>query len=112
MGSQIYILNAVAPSELFPTPIRNIGIGFIQTWNRIGNIIAPQIFVIVSHHIYVFPMGKNVWKLQDKNKAFLTRREISYATSEYFFALSILVRLSRFTLSLMQPFYYARNFVL
>uniref|UniRef100_F1KYH4 Organic cation transporter protein n=1 Tax=Ascaris suum TaxID=6253 RepID=F1KYH4_ASCSU len=46
MGSQIYILNAVAPSELFPTPIRNIGIGFIQTWNRIGNIIAPQIFVI------------------------------------------------------------------
>lgn len=46
MCSQIYILNAVTPSELFPTAIRNQEIGFIQTWNRIGNIIAPQIFVI------------------------------------------------------------------
>ncbi|EFO18407.2 hypothetical protein LOAG_10089 [Loa loa] len=46
MCSQIYILNAVTPSELFPTAIRNKEIGFIQTFNRIGNIIAPQIFVI------------------------------------------------------------------
>lgn len=46
MCSQIFILNAVAPSELFPTAIRNIGIGFIQTFNRIGGIIAPQIFFI------------------------------------------------------------------
>ncbi|CAG9535997.1 unnamed protein product [Cercopithifilaria johnstoni] len=46
MCSQIYILNAVTPSELFPTAIRNKEIGFIQTFNRIGNIIAPQIFLI------------------------------------------------------------------
>ncbi|VDM98711.1 unnamed protein product, partial [Thelazia callipaeda] len=46
MCSQIYILNAVTPSELFPTAIRNKEIGFVQTFNRIGNIIAPQIFVI------------------------------------------------------------------
>ncbi|KAM3722353.1 Organic cation transporter protein [Dirofilaria immitis] len=46
MCSQIYILNAVTPSELFPTAIRNKEIGFIQTFNRLGNIIAPQIFVI------------------------------------------------------------------
>lgn len=46
MCSEIYILNAVTPSELFPTAIRNQEIGFIQTWNRIGNIISPQIFVI------------------------------------------------------------------
>ncbi|VDN17510.1 unnamed protein product [Gongylonema pulchrum] len=46
MCSQIYILNAVTPSELFPTAIRNQEIGLIQTFNRIGNIIAPQIFII------------------------------------------------------------------
>uniref|UniRef100_A0A0N5AVA0 MFS domain-containing protein n=1 Tax=Syphacia muris TaxID=451379 RepID=A0A0N5AVA0_9BILA len=43
--TEIYILDAVQPSELFPTAIRNIGIGFIQTFNRIGNTLAPQIFV-------------------------------------------------------------------
>lgn len=47
MGSQIYILNAIAPSELFPTAIRNVGMGFVQTFNRIGNVIAPQIFLLV-----------------------------------------------------------------
>lgn len=46
--TEIYILDAVQPSELFPTAIRNIGIGFIQTFNRIGNTLAPQIFVTVS----------------------------------------------------------------
>ncbi|MFH4974015.1 hypothetical protein AB6A40_000724 [Gnathostoma spinigerum] len=49
MCSEIYILDAVSPSELFPTPIRNIGIGFIQTWNRIGNILSPQIFVLSEY---------------------------------------------------------------
>ncbi|VDN56617.1 unnamed protein product [Dracunculus medinensis] len=48
MGSQIYILNAIAPSELFPTAIRNVGMGFVQTFNRIGNVIAPQIFLLGS----------------------------------------------------------------
>lgn len=50
--SEIYILNAVQPSELFPTAIRNIGIGFIQTFNRIGNTIAPQIYVVVSQQFF------------------------------------------------------------
>ncbi len=47
-ASQVYIVNTIVASELFPTPIRNIGNSFQQLANRIGVALAPQIFYLVS----------------------------------------------------------------
>ncbi|MFH4981026.1 hypothetical protein AB6A40_007735 [Gnathostoma spinigerum] len=46
--TEVYVLNAVAPSELFPTPIRNSGISFIQVFNRVGNIVSPFLFTLAD----------------------------------------------------------------
>ena len=40
----IYVFSA----ELFPTVIRNTGLGAASFWARIGGIVAPQIALLVS----------------------------------------------------------------
>jgi len=46
LTSQVFIVNTICASELFPTPIRNIGNSFIQLCNRIGVALAPQVFYL------------------------------------------------------------------
>ncbi|VIO98590.1 Uncharacterized protein BM_BM5460 [Brugia malayi] len=49
MCTELFVLNSVQPTELFPTPIRGAGIAFIQTFNRLGTIISPLIFIPSKH---------------------------------------------------------------
>ncbi|VDM08626.1 unnamed protein product, partial [Wuchereria bancrofti] len=37
------------PTELFPTPVRSAGIAFIQTFNRLGTIVSPLVFIPSKH---------------------------------------------------------------
>ncbi|VDN07803.1 unnamed protein product [Thelazia callipaeda] len=49
MCTEVFVLNAVQPSELFPTPIRSTGIAFIQMFNRLGTIVSPLVFIPSKH---------------------------------------------------------------
>uniref|UniRef100_A0A9J2PXK5 Major facilitator superfamily (MFS) profile domain-containing protein n=1 Tax=Ascaris lumbricoides TaxID=6252 RepID=A0A9J2PXK5_ASCLU len=44
MCTEIFVLNAVQPPELFPTPIRSGSNAFIQMFNRLGTILSPLLF--------------------------------------------------------------------
>ncbi|VDN31227.1 unnamed protein product [Gongylonema pulchrum] len=47
--TELFILDSVQPTELFPTPIRSAGIAFIQIFNRLGTIISPLVFIPSEH---------------------------------------------------------------
>uniref|UniRef100_A0A0R3RH07 MFS domain-containing protein n=1 Tax=Elaeophora elaphi TaxID=1147741 RepID=A0A0R3RH07_9BILA len=49
MCTELFVLNCVQPTELFPTPVRSAGIAFIQLFNRLGTIISPLIFIPAKH---------------------------------------------------------------
>ncbi|VBB28809.1 unnamed protein product [Acanthocheilonema viteae] len=49
MCTEIFVLDSVQPAELFPTPIRSAGIAFIQTFNRLGTIVSPLVFIPSKH---------------------------------------------------------------
>lgn len=42
--TEVFVLDSVQPTELFPTPIRSAGISFIQVFNRVGTILSPLVF--------------------------------------------------------------------
>uniref|UniRef100_A0A0K0F1S3 Solute carrier family 22 member 15 (inferred by orthology to a human protein) n=1 Tax=Strongyloides venezuelensis TaxID=75913 RepID=A0A0K0F1S3_STRVS len=44
--SQFYLIGALCSSELFPTPIRNMGNGQLQFFSRIGTLLAPYLFYL------------------------------------------------------------------
>ena len=46
MCSQLYIVNAVVTSELFPTAVRNLAASFGQIASRTGAIMAPHLFYL------------------------------------------------------------------
>ncbi|KAI6190298.1 MFS domain-containing protein [Aphelenchoides bicaudatus] len=46
LASQLYMLNAVITSELFPTGIRNVAASFIQLFSRLGGVAAPHLFYL------------------------------------------------------------------
>lgn len=48
MCTEVFVLDAVQPSELFPTPIRSGGNALIQVFNRLGTICSPLAFIPVS----------------------------------------------------------------
>ena len=48
----IYVFSA----ELFPTVVRNIGVGAGSFWARIGGIIAPYIGALVSTFMICYAM--------------------------------------------------------
>uniref|UniRef100_A0A9J2P537 Major facilitator superfamily (MFS) profile domain-containing protein n=1 Tax=Ascaris lumbricoides TaxID=6252 RepID=A0A9J2P537_ASCLU len=45
MCTEVFVLDAVQPSELFPTPIRSGGNALIQVFNRLGTICSPLAFI-------------------------------------------------------------------
>ncbi|KAM3717083.1 Solute carrier family 22 member 6-A [Dirofilaria immitis] len=47
--TELFVLNCVQPTELFPTPVRSAGIAFIQTFNRLGTIVSPLVFIPSKH---------------------------------------------------------------
>ncbi|CAI4223334.1 unnamed protein product [Auanema sp. JU1783] len=49
MTSQIYIADGIVGTELFPTPVRNLGYSFLQLWNRAGVIISPFVFYLQDY---------------------------------------------------------------
>ncbi|VIO98588.1 Uncharacterized protein BM_BM9944 [Brugia malayi] len=49
MCTELFVLDAVQPTELFPTPVRSAGIAFIQTFNRLGTIVSPLVFIPSKH---------------------------------------------------------------
>uniref|UniRef100_A0A8R1XQF1 MFS domain-containing protein n=1 Tax=Onchocerca volvulus TaxID=6282 RepID=A0A8R1XQF1_ONCVO len=49
MCTELFVLDSVQPTELFPTPIRSAGIAFIQTFNRLGTIVSPLVFIPSKH---------------------------------------------------------------
>uniref|UniRef100_A0A183V6W3 Organic cation transporter protein n=1 Tax=Toxocara canis TaxID=6265 RepID=A0A183V6W3_TOXCA len=51
MCTEIFVLNAVQPPELFPTPIRGGSNAFIQMFNRLGTILSPLLFKPASANL-------------------------------------------------------------
>ncbi|KAI6190299.1 MFS domain-containing protein [Aphelenchoides bicaudatus] len=49
MCSQLYIVNGIATSEIFPTAIRNLAVSFVQIFNRLGAVLAPHLFIIAIY---------------------------------------------------------------
>ncbi|VDN05002.1 unnamed protein product [Thelazia callipaeda] len=49
MCTELFVLDSVQPTELFPTPVRSTGIAFIQTFNRLGTIVSPLVFIPSKH---------------------------------------------------------------
>ncbi|KAI6186285.1 MFS domain-containing protein [Aphelenchoides besseyi] len=49
LGSQLYMLNAVVISELFPTAIRNVAASFITLFSRLGGVLAPYLFYLATY---------------------------------------------------------------
>ncbi|VDM92876.1 unnamed protein product [Onchocerca ochengi] len=47
--SELFVLDSVQPTELFPTPVRSAGTAFIQTFNRLGTILGPLVFLPGKH---------------------------------------------------------------
>ncbi|VDK42485.1 unnamed protein product [Anisakis simplex] len=45
MCTEVFVLDSVQPSELFPTPIRSGGNALIQVFNRLGTICSPLAFI-------------------------------------------------------------------
>jgi len=54
MTSPLWCSLSMSASEIFPTPIRNIGTGFTAVWNRLGLVISPQILYMA----YFWPPSK------------------------------------------------------
>lgn len=48
IGAQLYLVNGICSGELFPTSIRNLSFSFGQFHTRVGVVLAPQIFFLVS----------------------------------------------------------------
>lgn len=48
MCSQLYVVNSVVTSELFPTAIRSLAASFMQVSNRMGGVVSPHIFLLVG----------------------------------------------------------------
>jgi OCT family organic cation transporter-like MFS transporter 4/5 len=46
MTSPIWNSLSMSTSEIFPTPIRNVGSGFTAVFNRLGLVISPQILYL------------------------------------------------------------------
>lgn len=51
VGAQLYLVNGICAGELFPTCIRNLAYSFGQFHTRIGVVLAPQLFFLVSHYL-------------------------------------------------------------
>jgi MFS family permease len=49
MCSQLYMVNAVVTSELFPTAVRNLAASFVQISSRIGAVVAPHLFYLTTY---------------------------------------------------------------
>ncbi len=61
----LYFLRYVC--EIYPTLIRNIGLGSSSTMARVGSIVAPMTFALHEVSPRFFPTGK----IDFKNKSFL-----------------------------------------
>ncbi|KAH7730348.1 OAT-1 protein [Aphelenchoides avenae] len=48
MCSQLYMVNAVVTSELFPTAVRNLAASFVQISSRTGAVLSPHLFYLAS----------------------------------------------------------------
>lgn len=46
--AQIFLVAGICATELFPTCIRNLSFSFGQFLNRIGVVLSPQVFFLVS----------------------------------------------------------------
>lgn len=82
MCTELFVLNSVQPAELFPTPVRSAGIAFIQTFNRLGTIISPLVFipVLLNHKNYLSDRFRNVRKLifKVKSNQFIHFRNLNF----------------------------------
>jgi OCT family organic cation transporter-like MFS transporter 4/5 len=56
MTSPIWNSLSMSASEIFPTPIRNVGTGFAAVFNRLGLVISPQILYMA----YFWPPSKYI----------------------------------------------------
>ncbi|CAD5232272.1 unnamed protein product [Bursaphelenchus xylophilus] len=48
MCSQLFMVNAIVTSELFPTAIRNLAVSFVQISSRLGGVISPHVFYLAN----------------------------------------------------------------
>uniref|UniRef100_A0A914EJQ0 Major facilitator superfamily (MFS) profile domain-containing protein n=1 Tax=Acrobeloides nanus TaxID=290746 RepID=A0A914EJQ0_9BILA len=47
--AQMYLVNGICATELFPTCIRNISFSFGQLFNRLGVVLSPQVFFLADY---------------------------------------------------------------
>ena len=52
--SSSFAIVFVYAAEIFPTPVRNVGVGGASSTGRIGAIAAPQIGPLVYLNVYTY----------------------------------------------------------
>jgi MFS family permease len=50
--SQCYMISGLVTNELFPTAIRNLAVSFVQISNRLGAVLSPYLFFLVSEKVH------------------------------------------------------------
>ncbi|CAD6187912.1 unnamed protein product [Caenorhabditis auriculariae] len=50
----MYLLLLLVTAEIFPTSVRNVALGHVNVWGRMGNILGPMIFNLFNGNSYAY----------------------------------------------------------
>lgn len=79
--SQVYVVSGITSSELFPTPLRSISYSWLQVISRVGVVIAPQLFILVSNKTVSFvPLVQQLFIMKLLHRVFFGKFLAAFGT--------------------------------